>query len=288
MKASQQKIMLKKLTGIALVAIVLVSCRKNDNAVPPSVVMNVAYGSHEKQKLDIYLPANRNSDSTRVIVVIHGGHWTEGDKDDLVENLSALQQLMPGYAIANINYRLATGTTNFFPTQENDVKSAIDFIISKKLEYKISDKLILMGVSSGAHLALLQAYKQISPVKAKAVISFFAPTDLVGLYNSPPHPLAQSLLETVTGSTPAENPEIYTQSSPVNFVNGQSPPTMLLHGDADDIVPISQAYVLRDALKGAGVTHQLITYPGEGHGWYGNALAHSFANIHAFLMANVK
>jgi acetyl esterase/lipase len=271
--------------------LILVSCQKNTESKlpdpPAKSILNVSYGTDQKQKMDVYLPAGRNISDTKVIILIHGGGWTDGDKDDFAEYISLIQQRLPDYAIVNINYRLVTGVSNLFPSQENDVKSAIEFIISKSQEYNISQKVVLLGASAGGHLALLYAYKYVSPL-VKGVISFFGPTDLVDMYTNPANPLVPLLLKTVTGSTLIGNPEIYTQSSAINFVSVKSPPTLLLHGGADNLVSSSQSTSLQKKLEQAGVVNQLIIYPTEGHGWFGANLNDSFNHIETFLKQNVN
>ena len=195
---------------------------------------------------------------------------------------------MPDYAIFNINYRLATTAGNFFPTQENDVKAAFDFIVSKSGEYKISQKIVLLGGSAGGHLALLQGYKQQAPVKAKAVIDFFGPTDMVEMYNHPADPSLLPLLLLLLGGTPATNATMYQQSGPINFVTAQSPPTLIFQGGIDPLVPAAQSTSLNTKLQTMGVVHQYVFYPTEGHGWTGTNLTHSFNAIEAFLTANVN
>ncbi len=265
------------------------SCKKatdTSNTSTSLTMLDVSYGSDPKQKMDVYLPAGRNSDTTKVLVLIHGGGWNEGDKADFTSYVSGLQTLLPGYAIINFNYRLAANGANLFPTQENDVKAAAEFLYSKRNEYHISDKWALLGASAGGHLALLQAYKYSSPVKPKAVISFFGPTELVSLYNS--NPLVAVLMLNVTGAIPTTNAAIYQQSSPYNFITAQSPPTLLLHGGADPLVPPSQSTIVKDKLQSLGVINQFVYYPNDGHGWDGPDLLDSFAKIAAFLQANVK
>lgn len=265
------------------------ACQKetNDTEVNNAEVMaNVSYGTDPLQKMDVYLPANRNTDSTKVITLIHGGAWSDGDKADFNLYISQLQQRIPDYAIFNVNYRLAGNGTNHFPAQENDVKAALEFIYSKRTEYKISGKFALLGASAGAHLALLQGYKYTSPVKPKAIASFFGPVDLVRLFNS--QPLAGILLTNVTGTTPAVNLTTYQQSSPITFVAASSPPTIILQGGADPIVPYAQADSLKAHLVQAGVPHQYVFYPSEGHGWTGANLNDSFDKIVAFLEQYVQ
>ena len=265
------------------------SCKKGDDTPQDDSVtmMNVSYGSNAQQKMDVYLPANRSAASTKVIIMIHGGGWNTGDKSDFNQYVDSLKKREPTYAIFNINYRLAN-PPDLFPSQENDVKAAVQFIYDKKTEYRISDKFVLIGASAGAHLALLQGYKQTSPVKVKAIIDFFGPTDLTEMYNNPTSPLVPILLSSIIGGTPTTQSLIYQTSSPLNYVTNQNPPTLILHGGIDIVVSSSQSVLLNNKLTTAGVTHQYIFYPTEGHGWVGANLIDSFNKIQAFLAANVN
>ncbi len=280
--------------AVTLLAFVFASCQKedidnNNSDVPEKTEMNVSYGSHPQQKMDLYLPANRSEASTRLVILIHGGAWSSGDKADFNPYIDTLKKRLPGYAIININYRLASAGTNIFPTQETDVKAALDFIYSKRAEYKVSEKWVLLGNSAGAHLALLQAYKYTSPVKIKAVVDFYGPADMVAMYNSPASPLVPaSLVESVVGGTPTGNPVIYNESSPINYVTAQSPPTIILHGGLDVIVSFNQSAALKGRLETSGVVNQYVFYPTENHGWVGPNLTDSFNKIALFLQANVN
>lgn len=284
---------MKKLFAIALVSILVASCQKEENpdSGPSTAVSqaNVSYGADAAQKMDVYLPAGRTTANTKVIILIHGGGWSSGDKDGFGTFIDTLKKRLPGYAIFNINYRLASFSGNLFPTQENDVKAAIEFIYNKRNEYVISDKFVLLGVSAGGHLSLLQAYKYTTPVKIKAVVDFFGPTDLVDMYNNPASASAPpAALALVVGGTPTTAATLYQQSSPINFVSAQSPPTIILQGGDDPLVAPSQSVSLDTKLQTFGVVHQYVFYPTEGHGWLGANLVDSFDKIEAFLTANVN
>jgi acetyl esterase/lipase len=260
----------------------------NGGAVEAKTMNNVAYGTDTAQRMDIYLPANRSKDSTKVIVLIHGGAWMEGDKRDFDSYMAVFKQKLPGYAIVNMNYRLASQLYNHFPAQENDVKSVVNFLFDKGDEYKISDKFVLLGASAGGHLALLHAYKYTAPVKIKAVVSLFGPTNLEDMYNSQTNAFYQYGMSLLIGGTPATNPAAFQQSSPIHFAGAQSPPTIMLHGGRDQLVNINQSISLKAKLDAAGVINQLVTYPNEGHGWYGSKMDDSFNKIEAFIKANVR
>ena len=270
-------------------AVLISSCKKDDGTPQDGSVtmMNVSYGANTQQKMDVYLPANRSTASTKVMILIHGGGWNTGDKSDFNAYVDSLKKREPSYAIFNLNYRLAN-TPDLFPAQEQDIKAAVEFIYNKRGEYLISDKFVLVGASAGAHLALLQGYKYPAPVKPKAIIDFFGPCDLIDLYNNPQNQLVQPLLIAVTAATPTSNTTLYMQSSPVNFISAQSSPTMILHGGVDIVVSPSQSVLLNIKLTISGVTHQYVVYPTEGHGWVGANLTDSFDKIQAFLAANVQ
>lgn len=283
---------MKKFIIAFTTVIFLTSCQREEPSIdnPASkeqTLSNISYSSDARQNMDIYLPANRNSSTTNVIILIHGGAWIEGDKNDFAGYITTLKQRLPGYAIFNINYRLAINNQNPFPAQEMDVKQAIEFIYHKTGEYAVSKNFALLGASAGGHLALLQAYKYETPVKIKVVIDFFGPTDLIGMYNASPNPLIKPLLESVTGGTPSTHSELYLQSSPINFISAQTPPTLILQGGMDPLVNASQSIILRDQLQQANVLHQYVFYPMEGHGWTGANLTDSFEKIEAFLKTNM-
>jgi acetyl esterase/lipase len=124
--------------------------------LPSATTIDVSYGSNAAQKMDVYLPAGRTTSNTPFIVVVHGGGWTNGDKSEFNPIIAGLQTILPDYAFFNINYRLFDGANNRYPAQEQDVQAAVDFIYNKAVEFSISNKMVMMGASSGAHLALFK------------------------------------------------------------------------------------------------------------------------------------
>ena len=288
---------LNTLVSIAVTAI-LFSCQKensignnNNNNLAEKTSLNVAYGADSLQKMDIYLPADRTAATTKVVIMIHGGAWASGDKTELNPFVDSIKRRLPDYAIFNINYRLADPPNNLFPAQEMDVKAAIEFIYNKRTEYVISDKYALVGASAGAHLAMLQGYKYSTPVKPKAIVSLSGPSDLTDMYLHPTggNPLVSLLIASVLGKSPAQDPLLYTNSSPVNFIGAGSPPTLLLYGDVDPLVSPVQADLVKNKLQTAGVVNQYILYNGSAHvdTWSPAVFFDSFNRLQAFLTANV-
>lgn len=282
---------MRALSILFLSVIFFSACKKEDIPPPtPPVVakteLNVSYGTDAYQKMDIYLPSGRTTANTRLIIMVHGGSWNGGDKADLTQYVDTIKRRLPDWAIININYRLAN-PPNLFPTQELDVKAAIEYIYSKRAEYLISDKFVLLGASAGAHLACLDGYKYPAPIRAKAIVDFFGPTDLVDMFNNPANPLVPFQLYNVTGGTPTTLPAIYASSNPLNYITAQSPPTIILHGGADILVSPNQSVMLKNKLTSFGVVNQYVFYPTENHGWTGANMTDSFDKIAAFLIANV-
>lgn len=285
--------MKKNITSAMLAAtLFLAACSKdnagNDSAVSAQNISNVAYGTDPLQKADIYLPANRSSNSTKVMIMIHGGAWSVGDKTDFTAFADTIKRRLPDYAIININYRLANAANNLFPTQENDVKTAVEFIYSKRNDYHISDQFVLLGASAGAHLAMLQAYKYASPVRAKAVVDFFGPSDMTAMYNDPAPFAPPSSIAGVVGGTPATHAALYQSSSPLTFIDAQSPPTIIFQGGMDPLVKPSQSTAVRDKLTAANVANEYVFYPTGGHGdWDAATFTDAFNKIQAFLQVHV-
>ena len=272
--------------------VLLFSCKKSDNAGPTGLaaktILNLSYGANSAQNMDIYLPPNRTTTTTRVIIMIHGGAWNQGDKSDMTQFVDTFKSRLPDCAVININYRLATTPSTLFPTQELDVKAAFQFVLDHSTEYAISQKIILLGASAGAHLALLQGNKYSTPIRPKAIVSLFGPTDMTDMYNNPANPLVPAGLVSVIGKTPTQDPAIYSSSSPVNYVTSLSPPTILLHGGVDPLVKYTQSLTMKNLLQNAGVINQYVFYPTEGHGWTGANLVDSFNKIQAFIQAYVN
>ncbi|MEB2784500.1 alpha/beta hydrolase [Algoriphagus persicinus] len=230
-------------------------------------LVDQSYGREQSQIFDIYLPAGRSIEDTQVLIYIHGGAWIEGSKEEFIQFKTALSSALPDYAFVAINYSLYNLSTgiNKFPTQENDVIEAVNYIQSKTAEWNISDNIILSGASAGGHLALLHAYKHQSIGDVKAVIALFPPTDLAALYSF--SEFTQMGLSGMLGGTPQENQDGYAINSPITYIKHTSPPTILFHGSIDSVVPMSQSELLASALTENQVMHEFVQIPNQGHGF---------------------
>lgn len=291
---------LNKFLAVILITATLFSCNKDDaptgggtGPVAEKTTLNVAYGADPLQKMDIYLPANRTVTGTKVIILVHGGAWVAGDKNDFTAAIDTLKKRMPDYAVFNINYRLAAfPSTNVFPAQEDDVKAAVNFIYSNRAANLVSDKFVMMGASAGGHLALLHAYKHQAPVKIKAVVDYCGPTDMAAMYSDYPAGSPSQLgINALMSGTPATNPILYQQSSPLFFATtANACPTLIFQGTADMIVnATTQSVALKDKLTTATVPNQYYSYTGLGHvdTWTNVTFTDTYAKIQAFLATYV-
>jgi acetyl esterase/lipase len=227
------------------------------------------YGNDPRQAMDIYLPAGRNSETTPLLIYIHGGAWIDGNKGEFLRFKPLLEQLFPNYAFATLNYRLydfATGK-NQFPAQEQDMIAAFRHIRDHLGEWNISNQIVISGASAGGHLALLHSYKNHDlSMRIKAVMAFFPPTDLFELYKF--NNINALTLTAIMGGNPDQVPQKYFTSSPINYSGPKPPPTILFHGELDNVVPISQSLMLDFFLElNGGVPYRLIRVPNQGHGF---------------------
>jgi acetyl esterase/lipase len=249
------------------------SCKK-DEPLPPQPIpavyyqqSDVAYGSHPRQKADVYLPAGRTQE-TPTVILIHGGGWTNGDKWEMQPFIDTTWMREENLAIVNMNYRLATATEFKHPAQVNDIGSLIAFLSSKSTEYNISpDRFALVGASAGGHLSMLYDYALDIDNKVKAVVNCVGPTDFVVpeiLTDTTQYLSVYGLL----GKVHWEDLPLWYSASPYHVCNPQSAPTAIFMGTADPIVPTSQGIKLKDRLDSLSVPAQYTEYTGAGHGWW--------------------
>jgi len=212
--------------------------------------------------LDFYSPSK--TEKTPCVIVIHGGAWSSGDSHELNQFDNYLAHR--GYSVASINYRLAPEFT--FPAPLEDLKEVLHFLKSNSSSLNIdTTKFILFGRSAGGQIALLAAYT-FNDKSIKGVIAFYAPADMVWAYSIPGNPLimdSRKVLEDYIGGSYNQFPERYKASSPLEFVNASSPPTLIFHGVRDEMVAYEHSRRLNEKLTKNNVKHALITLPWATH-----------------------
>lgn len=243
---------------------------------------NVSYGLDSKQNYDIYLPENRTV-NTRILLLIHGGGWTSGDKADMNGFYEFVKNEIPDLAIVNMNYRLADNNTAPHPMQVNDISSLVEVIKEKQNEYQISSSLGIMGISAGGHLGLLWSYAHDVDNQVKMVCSMVGPTNLKDdAYQNSTEPVIQELIG-LFGKEASTLEEV----SPLFQVKSTSPSTLLFYGGQDPLIPISQGIDLDARLTELNVVHEFTLYETEGHGWVGLDLFDTSVKLKEFIIENL-
>ncbi len=242
--------------------------------------LNISYGTDERQKFDLYLPANRTS-ATKTVILIHGGGWTSGSKDDMDAIKLLVAQEIPDIAIVNMNYRLADANNPPYPMQIDDITTVIDFLKENKTKYTISEDIGFIGTSAGAHLSLLWTYAFDTNNKVDMVCSIVGPTNFTDpVYLNNTDPIVSNLLELFGVEA---NTSFLEEVSPFHQVKNTAPPTILFYGGQDPLIPTSQGIDLRDKLQTLNVTHQFTLYENAGHGWVGLELLDTWSKLKVFL-----
>jgi acetyl esterase/lipase len=210
-------------------------------------------------KLDLYRPAAAPPTPLPAIVWIHGGGWLAGTKANPPGARAAAQR---GYVYASVEYRLSQVAP--FPAAVDDCRAAVTWLRQNAKTYALDpDRIGVWGASAGGHLALMVACVDSSTMNMKAVCSWFGPTDL----QLKPDRRQLSMLRPFLGGTLEEKPDLYREASPVTHVTKNAPPTLMIHGEKDDLVPISQSEAMQAKLEAAHVESTLIRVKEAGHGF---------------------
>jgi acetyl esterase/lipase len=264
---------LKKSALIFLLIFFIFSCKKKDNGLPnddsgnstlkESTLVNISYGNHERQKYDIHLPAGRDS-NTPVILMIHGGAWKAGQKEDLNNYVNIIKNKWSKVAIVNMNYRLASNQENIHHGQiMADIKSVIEKVINNQNEYHISTNMGIVGASAGGQLAMIYAYKYNDYSNIKCTANIFGPSIINdwSWYDSNNIWLGGYVGDILTeyvgepwGTT------AYKNVSPYWNITSNSQPMIMFHGSLDPIVPVYQSQWMHGKLNNLNVTNEYHEY----------------------------
>ena len=269
------------ISTLILCSILLSNCKKSSTAdlitidlvpvVLPEITktFDIAYGTlHAAQKVDVYTP--KALAPFPVVVLIHGGGWVQGDKQEYKTSPKTEALLARGYAVVAVNYRLS-GVAKF-PAQIQDVKAAVRWIKANAATYKFnSDKIGAWGTSAGGYLTALLAtsggvnaledFTQGDATKSstiQAAVDWFGPTDFLQMdaqtiaqgcgVNNATHNGASSPESNLMGYAIQTQPSLVQLANPITYVTSNDPPMYIAHGMGDCTVPRAQAQILYDAL----------------------------------------
>jgi acetyl esterase/lipase len=229
-----------------------------------TTTLTYANRGSESLQLDLYRGEGANT-SAPLVVVVHGGSWEGGNRVDLppLSNYLAAR----GYAVASIDYRLAP--QHPFPAARDDLLDALAYLRENAASLGIDpERVVLLGRSAGAQLALLVAYTA-NEHAIRGVISFYGPTDFPYIYTHPTNPAvldSDRVLKQFLGGGLEQAPATYDAASPVNFVGDDTPPTLLIHGGRDELVWPINSQVLAERLEAAKRPYVLLELPWATHG----------------------
>lgn len=241
---------------------------------------DIAYGEGAANKFDLYVPADNTRENYGLVVYLHAGGFTTGDKSD---DKTILQWLCSkGYVTAGINYTLRTDENdkNIY-SQSMEIKEAMPVIIeeAKKLGYNL-DEMVISGGSAGGTLAMLYAYRDSneSPIPVRMMFEMVGPSSFYaedwGIYGLDKSSEAAAGLFSVMGGvelTPEmiESGEYTEMMKPISafmWIDENTCPSLLLYGTHDKMQPWNGVRHLVGALQDNGVDYKLFEASHSGHG----------------------
>ncbi|MGN0447490.1 MAG: alpha/beta hydrolase fold domain-containing protein [Acutalibacteraceae bacterium] len=267
--------MISKITAIIMA---IVSAISNIAMLVPQkqvVYTDVAYGTHERQVMDIVFPAELKK-NMGAVVYIHGGAWVSGDKSIFQNRIQSTSSAVNCIS-ASINYRYASENIKCTDILK-DIDKALAKIKSMAETRGVNcNKVMLVGVSAGAHLALLYSYakKDTAPIKPCAVTSYCGPADLTSdefVFNSTagtPSQMAQVLSYLIGAKITSANYQLskkYTAKiSPVNYIDKNTVPTLVVQGTLDTVVNVNDTRTFVKKLQANKVDYAYYELPDSGH-----------------------
>ena len=230
-------------------------------------LLDVSYGDHVQQIYDIYLPEGRTRKSTKTIILIHGGSWVAGDKVSMDSYRSQIQSTHPEYAIVNMNYVLAQPPTiPAFPNQFLDIQLLIQTLKENSKSLGITKEFGLVGVSAGAHIAMMYDYAYDINDDVKFVANIIGPSDFTDPYYEDLN-IEATIYDYVDENAYPEDTNFVETLSPVFAVSDTSSPTLLFYGNQDQRVPLSNAQRLESKLDNYNIPYLFTVYEGGHGGW---------------------
>lgn len=226
-------------------------------------------------RLNAVLPPEPAHKPYPMVVYFHGGAWRTGNRR------SGMRYLLPlaraGYACFSVDYRLTHQAQ--FPAQAFDCKSAVRWVRAHAGEYNGDpDHIAVMGSSAGGLLALLLGLSNgaaelegevgdclDTSSDVQLTVNWFGPSDL----RTPDDVLdkwEKMIMRELLGGLPSELPELAAMASPVTYIDANDPPVLIIHGTADETVPVETSRVLFSELDAANVEAEYIEVEGGGHG----------------------
>jgi acetyl esterase/lipase len=248
------------LSLLLLSGIILLSCKKHVQTHTFHIVRDISYGPDTANKLDLFLPDNRDENAP-LVIVIHGGGWVTGSKHNAGSFAESFAR--SGIVAANINYRYPDDYTGIhFKEVLDDIGAAARFLSDSSTVYHLRKSgFCLFGHSSGAHLSLLYAYRNNQAGLIGKAIAYDPVTDFTD--RSPDSsPGMAALIRRVVGDS---SEHAYKDASPLYHLNSSSVPALCLHGTRDDVFPYRQSVRLIRVLDSLNIPCGLVLLQNSPH-----------------------
>jgi len=240
------------------------------------VDMDVVYSraGGEELKMDIHRPLDAGDKPLPCVVVIHGGAWVGGQRQDMDQLARVFAA--KGVVAANISYRLAKAPKFYrWPSMLDDAQTAVRFVRENAAKYRIDPLRIgASGASAGGHLALFLGSRDtrdpkpaefpVHSSRVGAVLDLFGPTDMTKDY--PRNGAIDFLFMTVLGKPRDQAQKEIEDASPIRFMDSKSAPVFIVQGLADTLVSPNQSRTLEAKLRELGVPVESRYVEGMGHG----------------------
>lgn len=233
---------------------------------------NITYlrASGQELQLDVY--QQPGAKPSPVIVYFHGGAWWKNARPQSAASFQSLLSL--GFSLVMVDYRL-TGVAPA-PAAIQDARCALSWVKKNAETYNFDlNDVIAFGTSSGGHQALmagmLPASNAVDLPECKdqphvaAILDFYGISDVRPLL-TPGMTLKNSADRWIGTGNEADRTALATRMSPITYIRAGLPPTFIVHGNADPVVPYEQSTSLQQALTSVKVPSQLYTVPGGQHG----------------------
>ena len=246
-----------------------------------TVHTDLSYGEKEANRFDLYVPADNTKESYGLVVYLHAGGFTSGDKSD---DEAMLQWLCSkGYVAAGINYTLFSeqNPTASVYSQSVEIRDSIPYVVAEaeKLGYPI-DKMTIGGGSAGHALAMIYAYRDAAQAPVPVVLTFggVGPASFYqedwGIFGLDQSDEACAGLFSVMAGTEITVEEVANGSylekvrsiSAADWITADSPATVVAYGTHDKMQPFLASLRLKTALEEYGVDHKYFELPHSGHG----------------------
>lgn len=243
-----------------------------------SIEEGVVFGTGGGRDLrcDVFTPPEGTSNHAGVLLV-HGGGWRIGDRTQLRGYGILLGRI--GYTCVASEYRLSDEAR--WPAQLHDTKAALRWMRANAGRLGIDpEKIAVSGNSAGAHLSLMIAGTQDSPehegsgghegvgTGVAAAIAFYAPTQLFDRSHREREVRIEGFdaIGALMGDAVHDEAAL-REASPVSYASSHFPPTLLITGNADELVPAEASFIMYRALRDAGARVELHAYEGAPHGF---------------------